>query len=129
MNDLLGEQHPTRLCHGDRGRSDVLTKEPTKLPLANFESIGQRCDISIVEGAALDELEGPGYRRRSTTPSVQVRRTFGAAAQAWSITGLLGGGSGRHKTAVFELGRPSGANWPAIDSGCLYAGEESPVIA
>jgi hypothetical protein len=34
----------------------MLTKKATKLPLANLQSIGQRCDISIVEGAALDEL-------------------------------------------------------------------------
>jgi hypothetical protein len=107
----------------------MATKKATKLPFAYLESIGQRSDIAIVEGAALDELEGPGHRRRSAAPGIQVRRTFRAAAQAWSITGFLRGGSGRHKTAVFELWRSSGANWPAIDSGCLYASEEPPIIA
>jgi hypothetical protein len=56
MNELLGEQHATRLCHCDRGRSNVATKKATKLPLAYLESIGQRSDIPIVEGAALDEF-------------------------------------------------------------------------
>jgi len=41
MDQLFGEQHATCLCDGYRGRSDVLTKEPAEVPLANFKSIGQ----------------------------------------------------------------------------------------
>jgi hypothetical protein len=59
MDQLLGKQHATRLCDSYRGRSDVLAKEPAKMPLTDFKSIGQRFDIRIVEGSALNEFQGP----------------------------------------------------------------------
>ena len=129
MDELLGEQHTTRLRHGDRGCSNVSAKKAAELPLANLKSLGQRCDVSAVEGSALDELQGPRHRRRSAAPCVKVRRTFRPAPQTRAKTSLLSGGSGRHKTAILYLWRPSGADGPAVDSGCLYASEESPVKA
>ena len=65
MDQLLGEQHAASLRNRDRRRSDVLTKEPPQVPLANLEPIGQRCDIATIESAAFDQLE-----RRDTVADV-----------------------------------------------------------
>ena len=54
VEELLREQHTTGLGDGDRRGSDVLTKQPAQVPLANPESTRQRRNIVAVQCSAFD---------------------------------------------------------------------------
>ena len=129
MNQLLGKQHPASLRDGDRRCTEMLAKQPAELPLADFQPIGKRRDIALVERAAFDQFQRPRNGRLRAAPGIKVRRTFGSAAQAGPEARCLCRGGRRHERAILELRRPCRANRPAVDAGRLHAGEKPPIVA
>jgi hypothetical protein len=54
MEQLLGEEDAAGLRDGDGGGTDVLAEKTAEVAFADFETLGERGDIAVVEGSAFD---------------------------------------------------------------------------
>ena len=105
MNQLLRQQHATRLRDRDRRSADMATKQPPQLTLADAQPIGERRNIRRVERSRLDQLQRPRNGRLGAAPGVQLRRALGTATQAGPKAGRLRRSRSRHKRAILQLRR------------------------
>jgi hypothetical protein len=95
MNQLLGQQHPPRLCHRDRRGPDMPVKQPPQLPGADAKPVGETLDIGLIETAGFDQRQCARYRVGGAAPEREIGRGFRPAAQARAKARLLGRRRGR----------------------------------
>ena len=62
MDQLLGEQNPSRLRHRDWRGADRLAEQPPQLPSADAEPIRQTFDVVVIEAASFNQAERPRHR-------------------------------------------------------------------
>ena len=128
VDELLGEENAARLRHRDRCSAEVLLEETSQLAPRQTKGLGQHFNITIVEGARLDQRQRPRHRGRAAMPNGDVWRELGPASQAGPKTGRLGGGGGEVVADVLPVWTRR-ADRPAIDAGRLNGGEDPPIEA
>ena len=131
VDQLLREQHASRLGDRHRRGAEVLHEQASELARADAESLGERIDAGLVavERAVGDQREAARHRVRRAAPGAEVGCGLGPAAQAGPEARLLGSGGGGVEPAVLEPGGTRRADRPAIDPGRGDAHEEPAVEA
>ena len=61
MNQLLRQQDTSCLRNRDRGRTEMLSKQPAELSLSDPQAFGEPIDTAFIECASVDQRQRPRY--------------------------------------------------------------------
>jgi hypothetical protein len=116
MNQLLRQQDTSCLRDRDRGRTEMLSKQPAELSLSDAQAPGQTIDTSVVECACVDQRQRPRYR--ADGPRQQTLARFPADSAGTGGSQLPAPLLPSRRTSCFPvsasvLGRSAG-NRPAL---------------
>ncbi len=129
VDQLLGQQNPSRLRHRDRRRPDMLAKQPPQLARADAQPICKPLDIGLIEAASLDQSERARHGVGGTAPERKIGRRFRPAAQTWAKARLLRRRRRGIERYVLEFRGARRANRPAVDAGGFDTHEQPAVEA
>ena len=126
---LLGQQQALRsqVCQG--GNAMDMVEDAPQMPVSHAQTHRERRQhrIQALVGGLAEHRRRPACERMRRVHQRQTGRLFGAAAQAWPETMLLGERGIGEKAAVLAHRRPDLANRPAIDAGRCDADKKSAV--
>ena len=76
MNQLLRQQDTSCLRNRDRGRTEMLSKQPAELSLSDAQAFGESIDAAVIECAPVDQRQRPRYGVRRPAPGGELWRRF-----------------------------------------------------
>src|SRR5688572_5173335 len=129
MNQLLRQQDTSCLRDRDRGRTEMLSKQPAEMSLADAQAFGEPIDTAFIEYAPVDQRQRPRYRIRRPAPCGKLWRGFRPTAQARAEASFLRRCCRRIERHVFPFRHRCRADRAAIDPSCPDPGEQLTVEA
>ena len=118
MNQLLRQQDTSCLRDRDRGRTEMLSKQPAELSLSDAQAFGEPIDTAFIECASVDQRQRPRYGVRRPAPGGKLWRRFRPTAQARAEASFLRRCCRRVERHVFPFRHRCRADRTAIDPGC-----------
>src|SRR5688572_18523833 len=129
MNQLLRQQNTSCLRDRDRGRTEMLPKQPAELSLSDAQAFGEPIDTAFVECASVDQRQRSRYGVRCPAPGGTLWRGFRPTAQARAEAGFLRRCCRCVERHVFPFRHRCRADRTAIDPSCSDPAEEPTVEA
>ena len=127
IDQFLGEQNTAGLGHGFWTDADMIHKQATQMALANAQTGRQVIYTGVIQGAFIDQPEGPVDGGRDPVPCWAAGGNFRAAPEAGAKTGVHGCGRILKKPAVFFFRRDRRADRPTKNASRCDAGEKASI--
>ena len=129
MNQLLRQQDTSCLRDRDGGCTEMLSKQPAELSLADAQAFGEPIDTAFIECASVDQRQRPRYGVRRPAPGGKLGRRFRPTAQARAEASFLRRCCRRVERHVFPFRHRCRADRTAIDPSCPDPAEQPTVEA